>query len=361
MADNKHALIRFRAIDQLLASGEPCTIEQMRKACSDALASSKWESGDSEDDKKSCVSRVTVYSDIKTLENEWHVSICKTDTRPVKYYYAKGSLTMNGTKISDDTYDDVRYALQYLESVSGLLKADNAVKKLHSKLENLGEETRDIIGFASNPSLKNSDRLWEIYRYIRESKPLMINYNKAYEQTSPHDVQPLYLKQYRNRWFLVCWKYDSKDSISGSLRTLALDRMEEIKINRSRNMMPALIYQNDFDANEYFKDIIGVTKFSVNKEQIVLKANLKESGGNYDFNRMVTKPLHHSQSSKVEGDYGYIYLSVYPNNELYSELLAFESLEIVEPENVRASFIERLISLSSHYPEFQAMLNAKEE
>ena len=353
MPANKNAILRYKAIDNLLCSEDWHTIEDIKTACEEALAA---DSG-----KTAKVSRVTVYKDLEVLQKDFEgVRIDKQPGRPVKYRYARDSKTMNGTMVPSQSYADLAYTLEYLESISGLLSVDGTIKKIRRQLDADGEGAQKLISFQTNPRLRNSDMLWSLYRHIREGNPLTLKYNTAYEEVREYDFQPWYLKQYNNRWFLLGWKYTSTDSTDGVLRNLAVDRIvtaegEKPRINISRKRLRRFLLNTPgsdtyVDFEEYFSDMIGVTRYEDSEpEEITLKADMSLKGGRYDWNRMVTKPVHSSQTSWTEGDSGYIRFKVRPNNELYTVLLGYENLEIVSPEDVRAEMKARVEHILNHY------------
>ncbi|MCQ2146900.1 MAG: WYL domain-containing protein [Bacteroidales bacterium] len=337
MPVNKNALLRLKTIDSLLSDRKGHSISEIISECSLALQ----KSGHSDS-----VSKVTIYSDIKTLEKEWGVKIEKSSTYPVMYSYAYDSVTMSGDKLSYNGYSDLQFAVAALEGASGILQVDKTTEKVRKRLDEISSEKK-IIDFSSNKGLKGLDLLWPIYQYIRDDKPLYIIYKEGYENEIQHDFQPYYLKQYNNRWFLLGWSYN--EGIE-DMRTLALDRIEDIRVNRSRMMMPDKIRKNEINFEEYFDDIIGVTK-KENEEvkEIVLRADLSFPPGKKDFNRILTKPLHHSQRCEEKDGFGYITIEVRRNVELFTNLRQFEHIEIVSPEDVREEHLRRIRSILYNY------------
>lgn len=353
MPSNKNATLRYKTIDSLLCSEEWHTIEQITKACEEALFNSSG--------LETKVSRVTIYKDLRFLEGLDGVKLESQPGRPVKYRYARDSRTFNGTMVPSSSYADLAYTLEYLESISGLVSIDGTIKKIRRQLEGAGEGMQKYISFQSAPDLKNSDMLWTLYRHIREGNPLRMKYSASYSRTQEIEFQPWYLKQFNSRWFLMGWAYrivDDRDRTDVGLRCLAIDRIDpspegkpriDVSRKRTRNVKlntPGCDWYIDFDT--FFSDMIGVTKKDgEDPVEILLRADL-ETGG-YDWNRMVTKPIHHSQETWTDGRYGFVRFTVRPNNELFSALLTYTGLELVSPEPVRREFERRIRSLLSHY------------
>lgn len=361
MPSNKNATLRYRTIDSLLCSDEWRTVEELIHACEEALFN---ESGVAVK-----VSRVTIYKDLDFLRALDGVVIDKQPGKPVRYRYSRESKTFNGTMVPSSSYSDLAYTLEYLESISGLVSVDGTIKKIRRQLDGAGKEMGTMISFQNNLRLRNSNMLWTLYRHIREGNPLHLNYNASYHEVKEFDFQPWYLKQYSNRWFLMGWAYKITDHtgvrLDPGLRNLAVDRIEtsdegkpriDVSRKRTRNIKlntPGSDWYVNF--NDYFSDIIGVTKYDdVDPVDIILKATIrfpdgKDGIGKYDWGRLVTKPLHPSQESWTEGDYGYVKLTVRPNPELYSTLLTYQHIEVVSPEPVRAQMIDTIKVLMSNY------------
>lgn len=356
MATNKNATLRYRTIDNLLCSDEWHTIEDLKHACEEALFN--------ENGSSSTLSRVTIYNDLDFLRGLEGVVIEHQPGKPARYRYARESRTFNGTMVPSQSYTDLAYTLECLESVSGLVSVDGTIRRLRRQLDSEGKGMQKLMSFQANQRLRNSDMLWTLYRHIREENPLKMRYNASYMEVKEVEFQPWYLKQYSNRWFLLGWAYRIADSqgerVDVGLRNFAIDRIEpseegrpRIDIARKRSgklclNTPEAEWHVDFD--EYFSDIIGVTRYdSVEPVEVVLHASLSDQHGRYDWNRMVTKPLHPSQRHWTDGDDAYVSIVVRPNNELYSTLLGYGSLEVVSPETVRCEMRARIESLLSHY------------
>ena len=85
-------------------------------------------------------------------------------------------------------------------------------------------------------------------------------------------VSPYYLKQYNNRWFLIA-KRDDFDYLSN----FAIDRIEGV--NETAKRFEPLA--DDFDFDEFFADVVGVSVTGEPPLDIVLK--VKDSALGYIF------------------------------------------------------------------------------
>ena len=107
---------------------------------------------------------------------------------------------------------------------------------------------------------------------------------------------------------------------------LALDRIEEIKPNKSVALMDMKI-----SAEDYYKDVIGVT-VSPNMKPRLVRLFVDRSNAPY----VLTKPLHHSQKLEKRVKDGIIItISVQLNFELEREILGFgDSMKVLAPNGL---------------------------
>ena len=134
-------------------------------------------------------------------------------------------------------------------------------------------------------------------------------------------------------------KYSSK-----TLSNFAIDRIEGItEIGRVKYEL----LDDDFDFEEFFEDVVGVSVEDVPVEDVVIYANEKV------FNYIFTKPLHESQIIKREllsDGRREIDLKVKDNYELRALLRSFGSqIEVIKPESLRNKMKENALVLSKMY------------
>src|SRR5205085_5452204 len=128
------------------------------------------------------------------------------------------------------------------------------------------------------------------------------------------------------------------------LINLALDRINEIKIASG----VCYIENPDFDADIYYKDVIGVTVNEGNRPQLVHLA-IDRSNAPY----VITKPLHHTQKIVAKSSNGIeITIEVILNFELEREILGFgDSMVVLSPLKLRERIQKKLEVALLKYPE----------
>jgi predicted DNA-binding transcriptional regulator YafY len=134
-------------------------------------------------------------------------------------------------------------------------------------------------------------------------------YNPFFGERKTKIVHPYVLKEYNNRWFLLCYSEDYKtEGIYALDRISELERIEKKYRNPDKNLI-----------NTYFSEIIGVTNI---KEEPVQEIILKLT--KYRASYLRTKPIHTSQKIVRENeDYIWFSFSLKINNELIALILGF--------------------------------------
>ena len=118
-----------------------------------------------------------------------------------------------------------------------------------------------------------------------------------------------------------------------------LDRIESI-------LETDLTYKKDkTDWEDYFYDIVGVTRSSKEIEEIILQ--ISDDRMPY----LKTKPLHSTQKIKTdESGSQFIKIKVIPNKELISLILSFgKDIYVIEPIWLKIEIKQALIDIVSKY------------
>ena len=142
-----------------------------------------------------------------------------------------------------------------------------------------------------------------------------------------------------NRWFLF-----GLNEEKGSIYNVALDRIEDIS-NPPKGT--DYLFDFDFDPKQYFKDIVGVTRYAEFPiEHVVFRAS--EAQAPY----VRTKPIHQSQKEMETLADGSVLFSidVIPNYELERDWLGYgESLTVLSPDSLMKKLQERLEKTLENY------------
>ena len=207
-------------------------------------------------------------------------------------------------------------------------------------------------GFATFNSMKDRVLLEEIplgttflnpiIEAMQKNVELQIDYQRDEneqegENLQEFHVQPYALKVFNRRWYLLGYIKEKHD-----LRTIALDRILDLKILSTSFELP-----EDFDARKYFANVVGIF---VNNDLPVTKVMIRAYGTQAEYLR--STPLHKSQTegrSKYREFAEFTYrLCITP--ELISQLLAMsDTVEVLEPQKLREEMKERISKIFNYY------------
>lgn len=328
MATNKHAQIRYQALDRCFRNtGRRYFIEDLIKACNDAI----YEHAGITDGVK----KRQVQDDITFMESEagWSILLDKIrDGRRVYYRYEDNRYSINNQPLSETEVNQLKETIYMLNRFKGMPQfswMEEILVRFASTFKLRGNTT-SIVGFEQNPYLKGLNLFSDIFNAIVNKQTLRINYQKFGKESKEYIFHPYFLKQYNNRWFLfgLCDHLKEKKSVTN----LALDRIKQITYAN----IP-YIENTDIEFNEYFEDVIGVTVYEKEIERIILEVD------NILFPYVETKPLHGSQKIKERNQATVtIELNLIINYELENLLLGYiDKIRIVAPDHLKQKMVSR--------------------
>lgn len=316
MPVNRNALIRFRTINTCLRNRQRrWTLNDLIEACSEALY--EYEGIDKG------VSKRTIQADLQIMRSDklgYNAPIVVLEKKYYTYSDPEYSITENPLTGQDlNTLNEVVQVLGQFKGFSHFEDLDEIIKRLQDKVYISDNIHKSIIDFEKNEALKGLHHLDDLYNAIQQRYALIISY-KSFNarQSSVFQFHPQFLKEYRNRWFVVGIKQVNSHPLN-----LALDRIEHIEHTKSVALLDLKL-----SAEEYYHDVVGVT-VSPNMKPRTVRLFVDRSNAPY----VLTKPLHRSQKleKKVEGGI-IITIKVQLNFELEREILGFgDSMKVLSP------------------------------
>lgn len=321
MATNKHATIRYRALDKCFSnSGKRYYIEDLLEACNKALFEYDY--------KTDGIKKRQLYEDIKFMISSQGYSapiIKEKDGRRAFYKYEDSNFSINKQPINENEIAELKSAMLLLNRFKGMPQFEwvNEVLPKIDQSFKLSNQEQEIISFQSNEFLKGMEFISPLFKFIQNKQTLKITYQSFNSDTATIAIfHPYYLKQYNNRWFLI-----GKHNDYNNLTNYALDRIQKIEEASNKYDDSQIV---DFD--EYFDDFIGVSK---NTDKELIKITLKATKSLAPY--IKTKPLHGSQKSILDNDNGFTFsIEVIPNFEFYKLIQSFgEDLIVLEPTDIK--------------------------
>jgi predicted DNA-binding transcriptional regulator YafY len=337
MSTNRHALIRYRTIDQCLRDRENTyRLKDLIEACSQAISDYSG--------KPTEVKRRTLLYDLKFMKDDKSgFSAPIENDRTDGYYYSDPhfSIFFNPLKQSDlETLKSTLMDLQRISGKKGFEDLDSVITRLEATYNiRHSRNERPTVQFEHSTNIDGQKHVSTIKKYIADKQPLQIQYEPFDEPEYTRYISPYLLKEYNNRWFLIGYEYDS----DWEMTVLALDRINKVGVSvRDFYMHP------DFDPDTYHNDIIGVTLPS-NGQRVRVEIKAYGKARHY----LNTKPLHHSQQLEKMGNKAARFsLDVIPNPELETKILSYcDNIEVIAPTELRQRIASRLNASSDRYTE----------
>jgi len=330
MSSNKNALIRYKTLDKCLKNKfKKYTLEDLIDECSEALFEFEG--------KESFVSKRTVQLDLQNMRSEKFGYEAPIEVYEKKYYrYSGPEYSIHNISVNESDLKAMNNAIQILKQFkdfSMFREMNGVLQKLEDSVNSVQEKS--IIHLDKNERLKGLEYIDILYNSILNKKVLKILYKSFTARKSNYfTVHPQLLKEYNNRWFLICWHKQK-------IYNLALDRIEEITVLEKEKYT-----DKNINADEYFSDAIGVTVSPEQRGRNVIFF-VEKSNAPY----VKTKPFHHSQEILEEKENGTIFkICVQINYELERLLLGFgESLVVYQPVQLKERISQKLKKAFNNY------------
>ncbi|MCH2449210.1 MAG: WYL domain-containing protein [Gracilimonas sp.] len=320
MPTNRNAQLRYKVLDQ-------CFRNPGRKFFWQDLLDEINKALEEYNGPESKIKRRQLFDDIKFMESDqgWSIPLKRhKDGRKVYYRYEDADFSISNQPLNEDEKSQIQSAISVLSRFSGAPQFEWVQEMIPVIQDRLGlkQNSREVISIESNIDLKGIEHLGTLYDAIVNELVLRVEYqdfksDESFELT----FHPHFLKQYNNRWFA----FGLNEEFEIPTWNLALDRIQKIDQIQGDYVHP------EIDWNEYFFDIIGVTRpDDVEVEEVVLEFTNEQAP------YIVTKPLHPTQKHEWNGEKLMVTIKVIPNYELESLILSFgEKAKVFEPESLR--------------------------
>jgi len=225
--------------------------------------------------------------------------------------------------------------MQWIEEIRGRLTSELFL-----------DDAPQIIQFEENPDLVGAEYLCDLFRCIQEQIAVRMHYENFKGEVYENVVSPNFLKQYNGRWFLFCTGNDD-----GKLYNRALDRIKGLEPIADEEFR-----QSDVDFEEYFDDMVGVTKMegAVPEDVIFwvsdISAPYVDTKPIYGGQKVVRDDTSLRQQFPVLEGGKFYKMNVIVNYELIYNFLSYgENLIVVSPESLRNHIREKIDTLEMRY------------
>jgi predicted DNA-binding transcriptional regulator YafY len=314
MPKNKDALVRYRLINRCLIDYRYVTIDKLMEICLDTF--------DHE------VSRRTLEKDIHDMRYDealGYSAPISFDRFRKAYYY--DDLDYSIDKIALD-YNDLK-ALSFASALldqyksigifstfSGAVQKIMNTMRIHRQLEKY--TGKKYVGFEDFPVIEGQGYLTRLLDAILRKQVLRIEHKRFdSEEIHLHIVHPYYLKEFRNRWYLVGYQSEHK-----RIQTYGVERIRSLEpLDKER------FIDIGFDPEEYYKHATGVIVYEDQPVDVIIRFTARQ--GMY----ILTQPIHGSQEV-LENTSEWITIRVHivPAYEFIAMILSWgDDAEVIEP------------------------------
>lgn len=339
MPVNKYALLRYRIIDGCISNSyKPYpTKEELRQACEDHLYGSQGEE----------ISESTIEKDIWAMRNESELGY----NAPIAYhaghrgyYYTDPDYTIKDIALHDEEVNAIRFAAQILYQFKGIEpfnQFEKAIEKIMNKVSvphmAEGKEDTSAIQFEAAPGDMGSEHLGPLLDAIQRRVQVKIRYQKfTADQASEYELNPLLLKEYRNRWYLIAFREHRN-----MIQSFGLERIRSLEIIEQTFSPPA-----DFNAEHYFSKSIGIT---VSADAKPVKVRFRTSPVTAQY--IKTQPVHQSQQLLNEkNEWPEFQIEVLVTEELIMYFLSLGAhVHVISPDSLTKELSSRLQKSAALY------------
>ncbi|MBD5219588.1 MAG: WYL domain-containing protein [Bacteroidales bacterium] len=335
---NRATLIRISTIDRCLQNHyRRWTINDLIDACTEALAEYEGRSNP--------VSRRTFQNDLALMRSDRLGYNAPIVVRDNKYYeYEDPDFSITHLPLNNEGLDALNSALDILRQLQGfpqLASSIDIISKLNEQISRHTGTSVPAMDMEHVVGYRGAEHIGTIYEAVRKQRTLTVEYRsfKA-RQSDTFAVYPYLLKEYRNRWFLICEKASNRVP---QVNILALDRILAVKEDREHPFKRCV----DFDPEHFFDDTVGVTRqIGDRPRRVVLKVDRDQAP------YVETKPFHSSQKVEQRFRNGGIQISlrVVLNNELIRLILGFGGhVEVIAPPEFRERVAESVRIAAARY------------
>lgn len=348
MVTVSNALIRYKTLDRCFRESEKkYSLNDLVIECSKALAEAEGKNYSG----KCRVSLRTIQLDIQHMRDKKNGYGAPIEVYGQKYYRYKSSgfsIETSGTKRKDmDDIKDIISILKQYTSFRGFNNLKSVVNILEEEVAAKSEKRESVISCEPKKNPDGLEYFDTMHDAITGRKVLYIGYHSSRSNNIMSMIfYPMYLKEYKGRWFALGYK----DGIRGVYR-LPLDRIRDF----SYAILP-FPEELSFNANEYFKDIIGVTRLT--SEVRLIRLLIRNKLAPY----FKLNPLHSSQKIVNELENGDIEVSIQiiPNKEFYDILFEFQpNISVIEPRDIGIEANSRVYQLIEQLPDYSKTDNTE--
>lgn len=341
MSNSSNALLRHRVIDSCLRDTKnKYTLLDLINACTQAI---KTKYG-SKVGAKYKVSVRSIQLDLQIMRDKNKGYGAPIVVYDHKYYkYKDPNYSIQKAKVGKENLlaiAEMTDTLKHYTSFDELSDLRNITEVLEEEINAKLNKRSSVVSCQEKKNPLGLEYFDTVHDAIINRKALCIGYYSSRSNNIMSIIfYPFYLKEYKGRWYALGYK----DGLQGVYK-LPLDRIRDY----SYSILP-FPEEYNFNPDEYFHDIIGVTKLTgeVKEVRFLVKNKLAP------FIRQ--NPIHHSQKIAYRhenGDFEFT-VNIIPNREFYNLIFDYQpNIQVISPREVGISANERVMEIVEQLPDY---------
>lgn len=341
MSSSSNALLRHRTIDACLRDTKnKYTLLDLINACAQAIRAKNGNKGNS----RCKVSVRSLQLDLQIMRSKTKGYGAPIVVYDHKYYkYKDPNFSIEKAGVGKDTLYSIAEmvdTLKHYTAFDDLANLRNLTEVLEEEIKAKMEKRGSVVQYEEKRNPLGLEYFDTIHDAIINRKALCIGYYSSRSNNIMSIIfYPFYLKEYNGRWYALGYK----DGLQGVYK-LPLDRIRDY----SYSILP-FPEEYSFNPDEYFRDIIGVTRLSGEPKEI--RFLVKNRLAPY----IKINPIHHSQKIAFRhenGDYEFT-VNIIPNREFYNLIFDRQpDIAIISPREAGLLANERVMEIVQQLPDY---------
>jgi predicted DNA-binding transcriptional regulator YafY len=323
---NKNQVFRLKIIDELLQRNKWVKTSRIIEVIEDKM--------------QETVKERTIQKDMNDLKYDTRLGYnapIEYNHKEKAYMYTDRNYSINNFSLTAAEIDALKFYAECLQAFSGYKIFDSFTSGINKVIKGVkfknklkpSTDPKTILQTDSLVTFEGHEYIERLVYAIDNRYPIQLTY-RAYtaDQPEKRSLLPIYLKEYRNRWYLLAFKFEEQ-----KIKTYSLDRVKGLRVVEKRSDVNV-----DFDPAYYFKHSFGITTPDVAVEKVVLGFTNKEVAW------VKSLPIHPTQQEEksIEGYYT-ISIEVTVSYELYEYILGkTPEIKVFAPESLAKEVGERL-------------------
>jgi predicted DNA-binding transcriptional regulator YafY len=258
------------------------------------------------------------------------------DGRIIRYRYERADFSIYSNSLLEDEIKEIQVALEILRRFDGMPQME-WIRDLCSRFDvSINTPDKPVVEFEDSDTVFGREFFTGLFHAIVDKRPIFLDYQRFGKKPRTHLLYPYYLKQFKQRWYLVAKNAHHLDSIS----SYALDRMVSFHPSLIDEYVPI-----DIDVHDYFKDVYGIARME--GEPQIIKFHVDK----HELPYLQTRPIHHSQKIVGRDKTGvFMTIQVIPNTELMMELMSYgDGITVKTKGKLRSDIMRKLSSARKKY------------